>query len=178
MGLNVECRTRNRRIMKRSLRHSIFLVQHSALYNGIFETRHLHCPLCQVSTVQPLKGGQGGIFTGSPKVSRFGGIPERCPSWPKERDWKSRVPLKKWYRGFESLSLRQILRSKIWRDLAVLLYKTADPPYRLPSGILESWSIGVLTTWLQPFLSRYSNAPVLHDSMTPCERFFSCPTRS
>ena len=31
----------------------------------------------------------------------------------------------------EFLSLRQILRSKIWRDLAVLQSKTADPPYRI-----------------------------------------------
>ena len=115
-------RTRNRRIMKRSLRHSIFLVQHSALYNRIFETRRLHCPLCQVSTVQPLKGGQGGIFTGSPKVSRFGGIPERCPSWPKERDWKSRVPLKKWYRGFESLSLRQQVSTHTLPSLLKLVF--------------------------------------------------------
>jgi hypothetical protein len=32
--------------------------------------------------------------------------PERCPSWPKGHDWKSCVP-GDWYRGFESLSLRQ-----------------------------------------------------------------------
>src|SRR5262249_55191282 len=33
--------------------------------------------------------------------------PERCPSWPKERDWKSRT-CRKVGRGFESRPLRQV----------------------------------------------------------------------
>ena len=33
---------------------------------------------------------------------------EGCPSWLKERDWKSRVPLQG-YREFESLALRHNL---------------------------------------------------------------------
>jgi hypothetical protein len=34
---------------------------------------------------------------------------EGCPSWLKERDWKSRVPLQG-YREFESLALRHFTR--------------------------------------------------------------------
>ena len=37
-------------------------------------------------------------------------------------------------RGFESYSLRQILLRKIWRDLANLFYKLADPKGNLPQG--------------------------------------------
>jgi DNA polymerase III subunit gamma/tau len=40
-------------------------------------------------------------------------IAERCPSRLKERDWKSRVPPSKRYRGFESLSLRHVFL--LWR---------------------------------------------------------------
>ncbi len=36
---------------------------------------------------------------------------EGCPSWLKERDWKSRVPLQG-YREFESLALRHFLKSR------------------------------------------------------------------
>ena len=36
---------------------------------------------------------------------------ESCPRWPKEHDWKSCKPLK-WFRGFESLALRQEIYQK------------------------------------------------------------------
>ena len=53
------------------------------------------------------------------RVVEGGGLENRCP----ERD-----------RGFESYSLRQILLRKIWRDLANLFYKLADPKGDLPEG--------------------------------------------
>ena len=36
---------------------------------------------------------------------------ESCPRWPKEHDWKSCKPLKR-FRGFESLALRQEIYQK------------------------------------------------------------------
>ncbi len=41
---------------------------------------------------------------------------------------RSRKSLPYWGPGFESQSLRQILLRKIWRDLAILQSKMADPP--------------------------------------------------
>ncbi len=56
---------------------------------------------------------------------------ERYRSGRNGVDSKSICPVNSGARGFESHPLRQILHSKIWRDLANLFYKLADPPYFL-----------------------------------------------
>ena len=60
-------------------------------------------------------------------VLHFFLIAERCPSWLKERDWKSRVLLTVVPRVRIPLS-PPTFRGGIWRDPVNLFYKGADSP--------------------------------------------------
>ncbi len=116
---------------------------------------------------------------------------ERCPSWPKEHDWKSCRRLKP-SRGFESLSLRHIgplvkrLRHRPFTAVTGVRIPYGSPlkygrlaqlgehlPYkqRVGGSNPSSSTIRYIAGWSSPVARRAHNPKVVGSNPTPATNY-------